>query len=296
MERQLTRENTWPIFRMLTEMAKGNFSFKISRSDHKDLLEALYEQLNMTAQELRENFKHLAYINPQLSYRFLTNTIIILNDQESIIAYIADQDYTNGKFRGIKGKSFRDFLSESSVKIWEKTIRKISNGSTTESQYCHLEFKLGQELMMSYECYVGMIQPGSSNYHIGVSFFQNRIPQDAIKNYTVKSSLSKWDIIALQEVHDYLSKNVDQPKPNNKDLARKFKLNQYRLKKGFLELFGYTPLQYYNVLRLEEARTRIMNTYQTLELIASDLNFKSYPHFSQAFKRKFGHPPSYFRS
>ena len=295
MDRQLTRENVWPIFRMLTEMAQGNFSYKISRGEHKDLLEALYEQLNMTAQELRENFKHLAYINPHLSYRFITNTILILDKKENIVNYIAKEDSATEKYSEIKGKSFRQFLSKASLSTWEETVKKIST-KTYESQYCHLEFQLGRDLLTSYDCYIGVFQPGSSDFHFGVSFFQNKIPEEKLKTQPRGKSLSRWDIITLQEVHDHLLQNIEKPKPSNSFLARKFKLNQYRLKRGFLQLFGYTPLQYYNILRLEEAKTRIINTYQTLDLIASDLNFKSYPHFSQAFKNRFGHPPSYFRT
>ncbi|AVR47197.1 hypothetical protein C7S20_19155 [Christiangramia fulva] len=295
MERKLTRENAWPIFQMLTEMARGNFSYKISRGNYKDLLEAIYEQLNMTAQELNGNFKHVAYVNPHHSYRFITNTVIILDDKDLIVAYSSEQDRMIEKLPKILNKPFADFLTPKSFETWKHVNKEIKNGSS-ESYHCQLEFQVGKELVMAQECSVDLLVSSAPNYHMSISFFQNRVRGEIRQEPEDRKRLSKWDVISLQEVHDYLLQNIGKPKPTDKELARKFKLNEYRLHRGFLELFGCTPFRYYNLLRLEEAKTRISSTFQTLDTIASDLNFKSYPQFSEAFKKKYGHPPSYFRS
>ncbi len=295
MERQLTPRTARPIFQILMEIAKGNFSYKIPRSDNRDLLGALYEQANMTVQDLEENFKHLAYVNPHMTYQLIIHSIIVLNQEEIISACTPSiLNYKIGKSNPILGKPFKNLLTKSSLKNWEKAISKFKSNPDNPVQST-LELEIDEQLVMPQNCYIKKMETNSDDCYIAVSFFQNkRINDPAILNES-KETLSKWDVMALQQVHDYIQRNVGKPRVSNAKLAEKFYINKHRLQKGFIKLFGLTPFQYYNILRLEEARYRIINTYQTLEVISSDLGFKSYTQFSAKFKSHFNRSPGSYR-
>jgi AraC-like DNA-binding protein len=76
------------------------------------------------------------------------------------------------------------------------------------------------------------------------------------------------------------------------ELAAGFGLSERRLREVFHEVTGQSPKQYYTMLRMEAARDLLrvggLNVTQT----ADRLGFSSPYHFSAAFRRHFGVPPS----
>lgn len=295
MGRELTNENTRLIFQMLTEMGKGNFSYKIPRTGKSDLLEAIYEQLNMTNQDLRENFKHFAFVNPHVGYQFITNSIIVLDHQEIIIACTSSVNNLKGTELGsIIGKPFNSFLTSGSLESWELAFKRFLH-HPEKPVYATLEFLTNKNLTTPQDCYLKKLETGTDNCFTAVSFFHNLPLVGTSKELEKQDKLSRWDIMAIQQVHDHFMKNVGKPKLSNVELGRKFNINPHLLQKGFKALFGYTPFQYYNNLRLEEAKYRIIHTYETLEHIAYQLGFKSYPQFSSAFKTRFKNSPNSYR-
>ena len=63
MEREFNRVNLRGIYRILTEIAKGNFAFQIKRTDHKDELEGLHVYANQTSEELYRNRHQFLWLN-----------------------------------------------------------------------------------------------------------------------------------------------------------------------------------------------------------------------------------------
>jgi len=296
MERELTPETARPLFRMLMEVGKGNFSYKIPRTGHNDLMEAVYEQANMTAQDLKENFKHVAYVNPHRAYEFITHSIIMMNSEEIITACTPSiLELQKLKKNSIIGMPFKSLLTENSLQKWNKAVKKFNRNPEKPIQST-LELDVDEDLIMPQECYIKKMETNSKDCCISVSFFRNIPIGDNSLSEDAKDGLSRWDVMALQQVHDFLQRNVGKPKVSNAKLAEKFKINEHRLQKGFVKLFGLTPFQYYNNLRLEEARYRIINTFETLETISTDLGFKSYPQFSAKFKDHFGRSPGAYQN
>ena len=75
-------------------------------------------------------------------------------------------------------------------------------------------------------------------------------------------------------------------------LSRAFCLNEFKLKKGFKELFGDTVFGYIHSLRMQHARSLILDEKMNINKVAGKVGYKNANHFSTAFKKQFGIAPS----
>lgn len=99
-----------------------------------------------------------------------------------------------------------------------------------------------------------------------------------------------YDKERLLFARDYLLQHIEQP-PTLSELAVVAGINEYKLKKGFKEIFGQTVFGYLSEVRLDMARTDLIEKRKSVTDIAFDLGYSSLQHFSAAFKKKFGVPP-----
>jgi len=93
---------------------------------------------------------------------------------------------------------------------------------------------------------------------------------------------------------DYLVKHIESP-PTLVELAKIAGINEYKLKRGFKELFNQTAFAYLADLRLELAKNDLLEGKKQATEIAFELGYYSLQHFSNAFKKKFGITPSQVR-
>jgi AraC family transcriptional activator of pyochelin receptor len=104
----------------------------------------------------------------------------------------------------------------------------------------------------------------------------------------VKTEYDKERIIFAR---DYLITHMDSP-PTLIELAAIAGLNEFKLKKGFKELFDQTVFGYLAEVRLSMAGRALREKQKTVSRIAFELGYASPQHFSAAFKKKFGVPPA----
>ena len=90
---------------------------------------------------------------------------------------------------------------------------------------------------------------------------------------------------------DYLIRNMDAP-PTLTELSRRAGINEFKLKRGFKEVFDKTVFEYLAEVRLETARIDLLEKQKSITEIAFELGYSSLQHFSAAFKKKFGIAPS----
>jgi AraC-like DNA-binding protein len=76
---------------------------------------------------------------------------------------------------------------------------------------------------------------------------------------------------------------------------RRVGLNEYKLKRGFRELFGTTVFAYLSEQRLALAKRMLLDTDKTAAEIAFELGYATPQHFSAAFKKRFGVSPKSMR-
>ena len=90
---------------------------------------------------------------------------------------------------------------------------------------------------------------------------------------------------------EYIMNNLETP-PGLSELAKIVGINEYKLKRGFKEIFGNTVFGYLSDARLEIAKNDLLESKKTVSGISSELGYSSVQHFSSAFKKKFGLSPN----
>lgn len=104
---------------------------------------------------------------------------------------------------------------------------------------------------------------------------------------------SRDDRERISQAERYLVSRLQDP-PNLSELAREAGVNEYKLKRGFREVFGSTVFGYLARHRLALARQMLLDTGKTAAEIAFELGFSSPQHLNNAFKKEFGMAPKRF--
>jgi len=116
---------------------------------------------------------------------------------------------------------------------------------------------------------------------------------EAYNNYQTSSPgylKTEYDKERIIYAREYLIRRLDMP-PSLSELAKAAGINEYKLKKGFKEVFGNTVFGYLADTRLELAKTDLLERKKSASEIAFELGYSSVQHFSGAFKKKFGVSP-----
>ncbi len=95
------------------------------------------------------------------------------------------------------------------------------------------------------------------------------------------------EIIAY--MHSHLSENLTVA-----DMADIVGLSERHFREVFRDITGFPPKEYYDKLRMNMARELLSNTSLPIAEISYDLGYSSQFHFSKAFKKHYGMPPSAF--
>jgi AraC-like DNA-binding protein len=111
---------------------------------------------------------------------------------------------------------------------------------------------------------------------------------------TTRLPMSRSDREIFSEIKLYLSNAYDKDH-SLRSLARQFGINEFKLKKGFREIFGTTVFGYIHSLKMYHARNLMEECGATVSQAASRMGYKNPNHFSVAFKKQFGLSPSALR-
>lgn len=109
-----------------------------------------------------------------------------------------------------------------------------------------------------------------------------------------KYAKTQHDVECIRYAREYIMRNLDAP-PSLSELARVVGINEYKLKRGFKEIFGNTVFGYLSDARLEIARNDLSEGRKTTNEIAAALGYSSVQHFGNAFRKKFGTSPGKWR-
>ncbi|HMH23017.1 MAG TPA: AraC family transcriptional regulator [Puia sp.] len=94
----------------------------------------------------------------------------------------------------------------------------------------------------------------------------------------------------LYFVKDHLIQNYANPNSLSA-LAKVSGLNEFKLKKGFRELFKTSVMDFLISYRLEMARDLLLNTGKNISEVAYETGYASPAYFGKAFKKKYGVSP-----
>jgi len=80
------------------------------------------------------------------------------------------------------------------------------------------------------------------------------------------------------------------------ELSRICLLNEFKVKKGFKEMFGTTVFGYLRKLRMDHAEQLLLDASRSVEEVSDLLGYEHAQHFSTAFKKYRGVNPSTLKS
>lgn len=109
-----------------------------------------------------------------------------------------------------------------------------------------------------------------------------------------KIDIKKGDAF-LHKVRQRMTANLSNELYNIQRLCNEIAMSRTQLYPKFRSLTGTTPNQYFLAMRLHEARKILSQPDITVAEAAYRTGFKNISHFSQAFSREFGAPPSEVR-
>lgn len=285
---------------IILEMAKGNFNYRIPRSDQNNDTEAIVVLLNMLAQELQASYNPFIYNAPATKLLTVNHYLFLISPNSEILTTNFDQYPTDV----VRNQNFTKLLTTHSQEIFNRqlqTLRKKDKPSCS----CKLQIITETGLLMPLDCTLFRLQYDAvtGNFLLVASRIQSLNP--VIKkelilptDYPVRKLevlKNTADIQTIQKVEAYLREHTHAPISSLKTLGLRFGINEFKLKKGFKELYQTTVFRYHIKQRLHLAKQLIATTGEQLSGIALKTGFKSYPHFGEAFKKEFGVAPSFFK-
>lgn len=284
------------LFRYVMELANGNFSYRL-RIKGKNNLETMAILLNMLAEELEVIKWKKGSDLKNLSGRGM---LLVINENQQIVAVNNSvAAHLKRKEREIIGVKVTELLTEESAIVWKGMIKKIYR-SGKDFQF-RLSFLIGDKFKINSNFSVLPL----INYKKGMVLLTElqkeavEIKEDveiveAKKGVTPVIRLEE-DFRKIKEVHDFVLKNVYNDLPSLKEMANEAGTNEHKLKSGFKEIYGTTIFRYQTQKRLKQAELLIKNTPLSIKTIADSTGYKSFPHFSRSFKKKYGCSPREFR-
>ncbi|MFE3866994.1 helix-turn-helix domain-containing protein [Flavobacterium sp. LS2P90] len=294
MQEEIDQQRIQKMYQMLLEMAGGNFTNRIQRSEKDDELEALVVLMNMVAEEMKESVFHSGFINPHYSYSNLVQTTFILDEDFIIRSYNSTVPtvlgFTSDRLYGIP---FANLLSKESEAVWNSLaavlFQDITYNGTTSLVYITRE-----QLLVPCLCTIARLMHStdiliSSVTTVITEPLKTLVSSENTTLFVGPNSYS--DVQLIQQLYDYILNNLNSPLPSSKELSRIFGSNDYKLKSGFKHLFKTSIYQFYTNERMKRAQLLIQQTRIPLKSIAITNGFTSYPNFSRAFKKHFGYTP-----
>lgn len=115
------------------------------------------------------------------------------------------------------------------------------------------------------------------------------------ENHTPASRLwSSDEVERLYQAREILLQELHNP-PSLLTLARQVGLNDFKLKKGFRQVFGTTVFGCLQQRRMELAKQLLTQRDLSIAAIAHQIGYASQSHFSKMFKQQFGMTPNAYR-
>ncbi|MBJ7880508.1 helix-turn-helix domain-containing protein [Gelidibacter salicanalis] len=307
-------ERLHKVFQLLIEIALGNFSYRIERTDKKDELEALTALINIVAEELQSSFLHLGYVSLQESYMQLVHMVFLL-DEDYLVVYMNQdvQRFLRLKEDELIHSPFTNIIHEDSLKVWNEQVVHLSNGKAGETEL-KLDFKNSKGLKHSEYCKVIIFPEDShssarlmiitSNVTNNKTRLENKLKQNilqkihqpATKNERRKEGKFRLeDIKIIRAIGTYIRHHPEKEISSLRELALNFGINEFKLKRGFKATFGMTVFQFLKNERLKNSHLFVRNTQEPFKRIAYQNGFKNASLFTREFRVRYGYTPSDLR-
>jgi transcriptional regulator GlxA family with amidase domain len=111
---------------------------------------------------------------------------------------------------------------------------------------------------------------------------QHKLPNPLVFDSQPADRFAKLITWIMRNLHEDLSVNT---------LARRACMSPSHFNRAFKSVFGNTPAEFVEILRINEAKRRLSVPKRTLDTIAASVGFSDPQTFRRAFERRFGAKP-----
>lgn len=234
-----------------------------------------------------------------------SNQSVSFNDKQHNIYYMPSFEGT------MSAEKHKDANHVFEVHFTEKYFKRLNSGNATLERFSELVDKQQASSMhnhnMDITASMAMIIAEMSNCNkqgaLKRLFLEGKTLEllmlqveqfESSGSFRPKSGIQPQDVDKLHHARYLLEQHIDDP-CSLSDLARRVQLNDFKLKKGFKEIFGTTVFGYLRDIRMQQARKMLVDTSKSINEIAGYCGYEYVQHFSSAFKKKFGLSPSKLR-
>jgi AraC-like DNA-binding protein len=276
---------------MLYEMASGNLTCRLHTNTKNNQLDELAIMLNATAEKMELLISQLGHINSQYTYQNLVQATIILDKKFTIKNFSAEVssllEYDPNKLLML---GFHEILAKQSIPLWETIKAEVSTDKNATATVQFLFITSSQHLVPSYCTVSKLLHCNTIVINSIATIIQDHLPKTTSTSNTVSQHQS--DAVLIQNVYEYILKNLEEPLPTTKEFSKIFNVNEFRLKYCFRHFFNTSIYQFYTDERLKKAQLLILKTNISLKEIAYISGYNDYTNFYKAFKKRFNYSPS----
>ena len=232
MDMQQNQQRIKAIYQMLFEMATGNLSFRIIKTDQNDEVGKLSEMLNNLAGKMHDIILQSGYVNPHYSYQNLVQTTFILDDNfiiSNFNAHVPEALYYESE--ELFQVDFGKFIAPQSFSIWNQ---KKMEASLDDNYHSTVQLILitGNNKLLPTFCTISRLRYSDKIIVNSITTILQELLSDA--KYVIKIKPEKQsEAVIMQNLYDYILNHLEQPLPTLKELAVLFDSNEYKLKLGF---------------------------------------------------------------
>lgn len=292
MTEQTKQERIRKIYQMLFEMATGNMLFQINNLNEQDEIDLIAKKLNKIASKLRNTILKVGHVIPQFTYQNVVQHTLILDKNLHILSCTPEITQTlHFEVNDIIHAHFSKLIAPQSLNDWKKIENDLCNHEKIKSTILLNLLDKNKQIYPSYFTIATLL---NSNKIIisGITTNLQDYTCSTLQNKPLVHN-NKTDIaIVIQNVHDYILNNLEEPLPSAKEFAKIFGSNEFKIKEQFKKSFNTSIYKFYTNERLNRAQNLIQKTDIPIKEIAFICGFNDYNNFSKAFKKKFNYTPN----
>lgn len=288
------------IYNMLQQIADGNYTAQIDRSEKDDVIEAIGILLNLIAEETFAAKTFLRHLQAPQGPPLLAQLVLVLDKDFRIISANSCLPTILGyRLEECLATSFSSLLTETSAEDWKVIAQDIILNKGT-FYLRSLSYTTKAHLVVSALASISLF-PEPAHLPLWIVVTTNHpladdgpgdAPDEGSSGVKAPDILrNTTDLRSIQEIHQYILSTLDEPLMPLRKLAHTFGINEFKLKYGFKQLYNTTVFRFQTRERLNKAHLLIANTSISLKSASKIAGFKSFPHFSKAFKNQYGYSP-----
>lgn len=286
-----SKSDTFPskIAKDRMDMININSDFSLFRTDYK-----IKQKFSMVSNRKDKKFVITATIDGKMAFKSDEQTIPFTRGFTTITHF----ENIEGKreFDKTNLKQIRVVLSENFLQrnlreeVFEKymqnkqSLQIVSFAPTSLAS----QFILKELLNTDFSSELGFIYASSKALEL-LHVELNRLNKEKLDII-----LDNYDTDAIYHAKEILLKNMKNP-PSIIELSKLVHINEFKLKKGFKQIFGTTPFNLLYEKRMIQAKELLISGEYSVNEVASKVGYKFANNFSNAFMRKFGANPKEFK-